>query len=56
MQSSATIPVINIGVLVASSLAAIIFFKEKVNAQRLVGLLLAVVAIYLIAFQPGIAK
>ncbi len=56
MQSSATIPVINIGVLVASSLAAIIFFKEKVNAQRLVGLLLAVVAIYLIAFQPGMAK
>ncbi len=56
MQSSASIPVINIGVLVASSLAAIIFFREKVNTQRIIGLVLAVVAIYLIAFQPGMAK
>ncbi len=53
MQSSASIPVINIGILVASSLAAIIFFREKVNMQRIVGLVLAVVAIYLIAFQSG---
>ena len=49
MQSSATIPVINIGILVASALAAIIIFKEKANGQRIIGLILSVIAILLIA-------
>lgn len=49
MKSSATIPVINIGILVASALAAMLLFKEKAPAQRLVGLALAVLAIILIA-------
>ncbi|MBL7719002.1 MAG: hypothetical protein JNL72_09225 [Flavipsychrobacter sp.] len=49
MQSSAAIPVSNIGVVVASSLAAIIIFKERANRQRTVGLLLAVLAILLIS-------
>lgn len=47
-QSSATIPVINIGILVASAIAALVFFKEKVSALRIVGLILSVVAILLI--------
>lgn len=50
LQSSAAIPVNNIGILVASSLVAILFFKEKVTISRAVGLLLSVAAILLIAF------
>lgn len=49
MQSSATIPVINIGTLVVSALTAIAVFKEKANTQRIIGLVLSVVAILLIA-------
>ena len=50
LQSSAAIPVVNIGILVASSLTALFFFREKVNAQRITGLVLSVIAILLIAF------
>ena len=50
LQSSAAIPVLNIGILVASSVAAILFFREKANALRIIGLLLSVCAILLIAF------
>lgn len=50
LQSSAAIPVNNIGILVASSLVAILFFREKVTMPRAIGLLLSVAAILLIAF------
>jgi drug/metabolite transporter (DMT)-like permease len=50
MNSSAAIPVLNIGILVASSLVAIIVFREEVNKLRVAGLLLSVVAILLIAY------
>lgn len=50
LQSSASIPVMNIGILVASSLTALLVFKEKANAQRYTGLVLSVIAILLIAF------
>lgn len=50
LQSSAAIPVNNIGILVTSSLTAIILFREKVSSLRIVGLILAIVAILLIAF------
>lgn len=50
MESSAAIPVMNIGVLVASSLTAIIVFKEHADKQRIIGLVLSVIAILLIAF------
>jgi drug/metabolite transporter (DMT)-like permease len=50
MQSSATIPVVNIGILVASSVMALLFFREKANSLRIIGLILSVVAIALIAF------
>lgn len=49
-QSSATIPLFNISVLVFTSLVAIVFFNEKANRQQVMGLLLATGAILLIAF------
>ncbi len=50
LQSSAAIPVINIGILVASAVTALVVFREKVNATRIAGLVLAVIAILLIAY------
>lgn len=49
MQSSASIPVSNIGVVVTSSLVAMLIFREKTNKQRNIGLLLAIAAILLIS-------
>ena len=49
-QSSATIPLVNISILVASSIAAIIFFRERAGRWRIIGLLLSVIAILLIGF------
>ena len=49
-QSSTAIPVLNIGILVASAIAAIVFFRERANAQRITGLVLSIIAILLIAF------
>ena len=50
MHSSAAIPVLNIGILVAATLAAILFFREKINALRIIGLALSIMAILFIAF------
>lgn len=49
-QSSATIPLFNISILVLTSLVAILLFKEKAHKQRIIGLILATGAILLIAF------
>lgn len=51
LESSAAIPVNNIGIVVVSSLAAILFLKEKPTIHRIAGLGLAVVAILMIAFS-----
>ncbi|MBA3829482.1 MAG: EamA/RhaT family transporter [Taibaiella sp.] len=51
LQSSATIPVNNIGTVVACTLTAILLFREKVTATRVAGLVLALLAILLIAFN-----
>lgn len=51
LQSSAAIPVSNTGVVVVSSLAAILLFREKAGWQRWLGLVMAVAAIFLIAFN-----
>ncbi|MBE2287949.1 MAG: DMT family transporter [Chitinophagaceae bacterium] len=48
-QSSATIPLFNISVLVFTSVVAIVFFREKTNKLQITGLLLATGAILLIA-------
>ncbi len=50
LQSSAAIPVLNIGILVASTLTAILLFKEKTNRLRDIGIGLSIIAILLIAF------
>lgn len=50
LQSSASIPVCNIGILVASSLTAIFLFKERPSTLRILGLVMAIAAILLIAF------
>ncbi len=50
LESSASIPVLNIGILAASALTAIIIFKEHVNVLRIIGMVTSVVAILLIAF------
>lgn len=50
LQSSAAIPVLNIGILVASTVTAIWFFKEKTNMLRDIGMALSIIAILLIAF------
>lgn len=49
MQSSAAIPVNNIGIVVASALTALFFFSEKLTTYRVAGLLLSIVSILLIA-------
>ncbi len=49
LESSASIPVLNIGILAASALTAIVLFKEHFNAKRIIGISLSVIAILLIA-------
>lgn len=51
MDSSSAIPVVNIGVVVTSTLTAFLLFKEKLTLLRIIGLILAIVAIVLIAFH-----
>jgi drug/metabolite transporter (DMT)-like permease len=51
LESSASIPITNIGIVVVSTITAIILFKEKLTIPRIIGLLLAIVAIILIAFN-----
>ena len=51
LQSSAAIPVNNIGIVLLSALVAFLFFKEKISMQRAVGLVLSIVAILLIALS-----
>ena len=50
MQSSAAIPVNNIGIVLASALCGIFAFKENTSATRIIGLILSLGAILLIAF------
>lgn len=49
-QSSATIPLLNVSILVATSLMAMLFFKERAGKLRIAGLVLALAAILLIAY------
>lgn len=51
LQSSAAIPVNNIGIVLLSALVAILFFKEKATGQKILGLVLSVVSILLIALS-----
>lgn len=49
IKSSAMIPLSNVGVLVASSLAAILFFRERPSLKNKVGLALSLIVIVLLA-------
>lgn len=49
-QSSASIPVNNMGIVLFSSVAAWILFKEKLAKINWMGIVLSAIAIYLIAF------
>lgn len=51
LQSSAAIPVNNIGILLVSALAGLAFFREKITMYRIAGLLLSILAILLIVFS-----
>ncbi len=51
LQSSAAIPVNNIGIVLLSALVAIFFFKEKASGMRILGLVLSIAAIILIALS-----
>ena len=53
MQSSAAIPVNNIAIVMVSAITAMIFFKEKPERYRVIGLLLSIVSIVLIAFADS---
>ena len=50
LQSSAAIPVNNIGIVILSSVAAILFFKEQTTKQRIAGLCLSVLSILLLLY------
>ncbi|MDE3254862.1 MAG: hypothetical protein KGN97_02695 [Bacteroidota bacterium] len=51
MNSSAIIPIANIGVVVCAAIAALFLFKERMNKVNTIGLLLGIAAILLIAFE-----
>jgi drug/metabolite transporter (DMT)-like permease len=53
MQSSAAIPVNNISIVMVSAIVAMLFFKEKPERYRIIGLLLSVISIVLIAFADS---
>ncbi|MGC4058560.1 MAG: hypothetical protein QM743_10650 [Chitinophagaceae bacterium] len=51
IQSSAMISLSNVGVLVASSLIAMLFFGERPSARNKLGLLLSLIVIALLAMS-----
>ncbi len=53
-QSSASIPVNNMGIVLFSSVIAWLLFKEKLSKLNCAGIALSVIAIYLIAFGDKI--
>ncbi len=53
-QSSASIPVNNMGIVLFSSVVAWLLFKERLSAINWLGIVLSIVAIYFIAFGANI--
>jgi len=51
MATSSAIPVVNIGIVLTASVAAILLFRESTSRQRLAGIALSVISILLIAFS-----
>lgn len=53
MESSASIPVLNIGIVVASALTAVLLYREKLSLARIAGLILSLLSIVMIALGRG---
>ncbi len=53
-ESASIFPINNIAIVTASTLAAVLFFREKLNKQNVVGLSLAITSIILISFHQYI--
>ncbi len=53
-QSSASIPVNNMGIVLFSSLVAWLLFKEKLSKLNWMGIILSLIAIYFIAFGDSL--
>lgn len=51
MESSAIIPVNNMGIVLVSTISAFLLFKEKLSTINWIGILLAIISIALIAFN-----
>jgi len=49
-NGSTVFPVNNVGVLLLSVIFGVLFFKEKINSSKFAGIVLAILAIYLITF------
>jgi len=50
-EASVMFPLNNVGIIALSALAAFLFFKERMNAWKWIGLLIAIVSILLISYQ-----
>jgi drug/metabolite transporter (DMT)-like permease len=51
LEGSVIYPIVNVGVVVGSTLLALIFFKERLNKIQILGIMLSIVAIALISFH-----
>lgn len=47
LDKSAIVPIINLGIVLMTTLAAVVVFKEKLNTKNLIGLAVAIIAITL---------
>jgi len=48
-------PILNVGIIVSSTLASLLIFKEKLIKPNIIGLILSLVAIFLISYQDIIS-
>lgn len=49
MQASVVFPINNVGILITTAILGLIFFAEKFNTQKIIGFIMAILAIILIA-------
>lgn len=50
-NSAAVFPINNVGIVVASTLIAVVAFKEKLNAKNIIGFILAILSIILMSIE-----
>ena len=53
MDSSTTFTVNNVGILITSTLAGMLFFKEKLLLKNWIGVILAIISIFLVTIAMG---